>query len=303
MKHVHCKSCNRTDVPMNDSLKIDGTVTCGTCIENNFPNDATFEGKKVESEADPTICASCKKDFGSQVLDTISVYPVCEECHTTIKNRTLPLWVKGFFLLVIGLTVFSFFWNWRFYQAYNSIKESELAFSNGDLDKAYELVSYASEKVPELEEMNTMENYFEGLILYRDDKPKEAIIKFNLCVGLLPPEFDLDYLILQSQRSIAYDDKNYSQFLDLSLQSLNYDSTSAMSWASVSSAYSCLYVTEGSDSIKGLTLQYLSKARSIDSTSEAINDYSDMVNYRLLHKEIVTLEELKKKFPNGWDKK
>jgi hypothetical protein len=151
-----------------------------------FQTRKKLAGKLVEKQHDPTICAFCNLDDGLP-LNKISDFPVCSACEIKVHNRTFPTWVKAFFGGVLLIVVFSFFWNWKYYQAYSAINQSTHYLNEGNLQKAFAFMSDASKKVPEVDDLNTMAEYLHGLSLLTDDKSAEALEAFNKCKDNLPP--------------------------------------------------------------------------------------------------------------------
>jgi tetratricopeptide (TPR) repeat protein len=302
MKNTACDHCDNKAVPVNDTIKIDGEVFCIPCFESNFTGKKDLEGRLVEKEPDPTICSSCNKDFNDIELKKISRYPVCKECEIKIQNRTFPGWVKGFFAGIVGIVIFSIFWNWKYYQAYINVKKSNEYFIKGDYFTACNLMASASEKVPEVEDLKIISSYFKGIDLLTKDKSSEALIEFNKCKEKLPEDYNISPLISKAKIGSCFDNKDYDGFLSAAKENLESDTTSANSWASVASAYACIYAEKGKDTAKLQAYKYLEKAESIDSNSTEMKGYYNMIEYRIFTRQIIKREDFIKKFPTGWDK-
>ena len=303
MKKTSCDICQKTDVPLNDTLKIEGKTYCAACIQATFPNDSHLELENIEKEFDPTVCVFCEKDFGSRHLSNIANYPVCEDCETDIRNRTFPTWVKAFLAAIVVIVIGAFFWNWKYYQAYNDIKTSNNQFTAGFYTQAAERMTSASEKVPEVEELSTLASYFRGIARLTEDKSAEALVEFNQCADKMPAEYNMGILINQATIGATFDNKDYEGFLKASMKQLELDSSNATFWTSIASAYACIYADKGDESARKNAFLYLQKARSIDSTSADAREYYNMVEYRIDSKKIISREEFLQQFPNGWTKK
>lgn len=300
MREVTCEACNREDTPLNNSVKVDGAVYCNSCFNRKFPEKEDVKDKKVIIEYDPTVCTRCSKDFGRTVLPKVSDYPICDECQVLMKNNTFPKWVKIFFAVILAIVVFSFYWNWRFYQSYTNIKKSNELFAAQDYAKAADLMQKASEQVPEVEDLKTLSHFERGLSYMGSDKSTEALVEFEQCRGKLPEDYNLYLYILQAQIGSGFDNKDYNLFLSASKEFLKYDSISAMPWAVVSSAYACLYAQQGADSLKVLSEKYENKAKAIDNTSKEMLDYYNRIDHRITTRDIITGAEFVIRFPNGW---
>lgn len=302
MKTLDCNICNNKNIPMNDTIKIDGIVHCNNCFEAHFPDQNNLEGKFVEREMDPTICSSCHKDFDNIELKKMSSFPICDECEVNIKNRTFPTWVKGFFVCILIIVLGSFFWNFKYFQAYLDIKKSNNFFEKEDYSNARILMSNASERLPEVEDLKTIASYYHGIELLSKDSSSEALMEFDKCKDKLPLDFNLHTLIVQARIGSSFDNKDYNAFLDATKENLELDTTLAISQASVASAYSCIYADNGNDTAKQNAFLYLKKAKAIDDTSQAMQEYYNMVEYRIETRKIIRREDFIKQFPNGWTK-
>jgi hypothetical protein len=298
-----CGVCNNKSVPQNESIKVDEIVYCGNCFAKSYPNKDTLRNKIVDKELDPTVCARCTTDFGKTELTKISRYPVCDGCNRIMSERTFPLWVKGFFGATVALVIFAFAWNWKFYQAYDAIKQANAAFTQSDYAKASQLMSFASEKVPSVDDVTILAKYFRGIYSLSQDDGAKALAEFVEIRDRVPKDYNVDRLILEAQISSSYNNKNYDGFLSAAKGLLAMDSTTAMTWTSVASAYACIYAEQGTEKARHQSLKHLAYAKVIDDSTKEMIQYYNMVEYRLFSRRIIKREEFLKEFPNGWTNK
>jgi hypothetical protein len=302
MKHTQCNTCHSTTVPMSESIKIDGSVFCVSCYKAKFYDEQALFGKVVEECFDPTVCAFCQKDNGDIDFPKTSKYPICNDCAVDIKSRTFPNWVKAFFAGIIVIVIFSFTWNWKYYQAYRNIKLSSVAMAEGNYASASSLMSFASEKVPEVADLKTLESYYKGLDFMTKDRNTEALVEFNKCKNDLPLDYHMSELLINARIGSCFENKDYKGFLDASKENLAVDTTLALSWACVGSAYACLYADKGQESDKTLAINNLDKAKSKEKITDDIKSYYNMIEHRLYTRQIITREAFNKQYPNGWTK-
>lgn len=303
MRKIECQTCNDQNKPINETITVDEKVYCSNCFETSFPEQKDLEGKKVEKKFDPTICVVCQKDFDDKELNLIGIYPHCEECKTKVKNKILPVWVKAFFVGILFIVLFSFFWNWKYFDAYQKIKNSGELFDKGDFANAANLMNDASVEVPEVEDLRTLKTFYKGLDYLSKDKNEDAIREFNLCKNIIPEDFRVGFLLNQAKIGSCFNKKDYNGFLDAAKENLKLDSTNVASFSSVASAYACIYADKGEESAKKLALEYIEKAKKIDAKSEESLFYYNFLDYRISTRTIITREEFLKKYPNGWTKK
>lgn len=193
-------------------------------------------------------------------------------------------------------------WNWKFYTAYNQILESNQSIEKGDYNKGSLLMNEASKKVPEIEDLHMLSDYYKGIDLLTKDKSIAALAIFEKYKDKLPPDYKIEDLIVQAKVGASFDKKDYQGFLEASKQSLNIDSTSAISFSTVASAYSCLYAEKGDINDKVNTEKYLAKARKIDNKTKENKEYYNLIEYRLSTRKLIKREDFVKQFPNGWTK-
>lgn len=269
-----------------------------SCIESDGINSNEIPVDGPSDSPSGSICSFCKKDFGTP-LNKLSVYPICKDCKLNLNKSIFPAWVKLFFGGILLIVAFSIFWNWRFYSAYINIKKANKAFSEKNTGNAANLMSKAAGQVPEANDLAAMAAYFKGIDLLSKDKSTLALIEFNKC-NALSPDFHVNEYTLQAQMGSGFDNKDYNLFLTASKNFLQLDTTSAQSWAGVSSAYACLYAQNNIDSLKQLSLKYFNKAKMLDDTSSGAKEYYELIHYRLNSKQIITRDQFHKKFPQGY---
>lgn len=301
MKKTDCSLCNGS-IPVNDSIKVDNTTHCSSCFDATFTEENMLQNKVVTKEHDPTVCSFCQKDFDTTELEKISQYPICTDCIKDVKNKTFPLWVKGFFAAVLLLVAFSFFWNWKYYTAYKNIQTANELFQTGNFKEAGKEMAQASAIVPEVQDLEILSSYYNGIALLNEDKNVLAIKEFNKCKDALPPDYDVDYLLLQARIGVAFDSKDYEGFLANTKELMKKDSTSVYSCAAMASAYACIYVDKADEEAKKKAYDYLQRAKNIDSVSVEAKGYYSAIEYRIDSRKIIKREEFDKQFPNGWVK-
>ncbi|MBT1708417.1 hypothetical protein KK062_09290 [Fulvivirgaceae bacterium PWU5] len=180
------------------------------------------------------------------------------------------------------------------------MKELDKTVAAGDLDASAAHFHTIAGNVPEIEDFTFLSEFYRGLTLLRDDQSAEAVKAFENSVKL-PEAYNVPRYLLQARVGAAYDNHDYRNFLEFSKQGLVYD-TSATAWARVASAYSCLYVTEKSDSLLTSTQLYVDKTRLVGDTTRELAVYLNLIEYRVAMNKIVDRKDFEEKFPNGWTK-
>lgn len=302
MRYNKCDVCENVHIPKNDSIIVEGILYCKSCLEKRYADSNDLVGLKIQYDFDSTVCTYCSKDFHDVELPKISDYYICPDCKKSLESRNFPNWVKLFFISIIAIVIFAFFWNKRYYDSYKEINKANSYYIKGDFENAYLHMNIASTKVPEVEDLKYLSIYFNGVSLLYSDKNSAAYDKLTQCKDKLSPDFNINSLLLQAKIGLTFDDKDYKGFLDASKEFLAIDTTFAISWATVASAYSCLYVSLGDKEYENQTNYYLQRAKSIDNKSSENLNYYNMIEYRIFAKKIVTRKEFNTQFPKGWTK-
>lgn len=302
MNCTTCDQCKNTAVPLRESVSVDGRIYCSACFSQEFADQAYLEGKNIVRQTDPTVCIKCESDFGNEILPLVAGYPVCGDCKIQMDRRIFPLWVKLFLSGIAAIVVFSFFWNWNYYQAYRDLNASQAELDLGHVDKAARLMNAAREEADEVEELKFLSAYFTGINLLQQDKSDSALAAFEACRYYPPMNYAENPYVIQARLGSSFDHKDYDEFLKASQDQLALDSTSALGYATVGSALACQFAVKGADSLKTAAAQFLQKAKAIDDTSAEMKDYYTLIEYRLASRKIISREQFLKQFPQGWTK-
>jgi len=302
MRNAKCNDCGQT-FSTNETIKISESILCRTCAEKLLQTRKGVPKEQIQRQFDPTVCANCGKDNGNLELMKLAGLPACEQCITFFRNRPYPMWIKAAMVGLAAIVVFSFIWNWRFVQAYINIRTSETAVRAGNLETAAKLFRSAATKVPEVKDLSAIALFYEGAQMLREDKPDEALKLLNSSKAELPQGFPVDEIISLAEIGVAFDNKDYDKFLTLALQASEKRSNNPTAVAQVASAYACKYAVTGDDQFKQQSLDFLKKARTLSEQQGGLNEFAEYEG-RILHRietrDIISHDEFKKRFPNGW---
>lgn len=284
---------------MNESLTVDGGIYCVNCFKLAFPDERAMMGHNIQQVADPTVCQFCGTDYEEE-LGLLAGTPSCELCAATARNRPYPTWVKAFFAGILLIVLFSFWWNARFFQAYQELNAASLASEEGDLSRSAALIFAAAKHVPEAPELMAEGKFMKGVSLLSHDSSAAALPMLQETVGRVPMSYGVEGLIMQAELGKSFDEREYDLFLSKTQEILALDSTDAMGWAGVASAYACKYADTGDKIFEVSAIEYLNKAEELAADSLGIPEYSGRIRYRLASREIISYVEYYRRFPDGW---
>jgi hypothetical protein len=284
---------------MNETLRVGGRTLCNACCAEMLAQ-APAPRPDLQRQVDPTICANCNSDNGTVPLRQLAGLPVCDRCEAFFRNRPFPAWVKLSLAAVLALVAISLIWNMRFFQAYLELKRFAAYSEQGQLEAATAQMSLAASHVPESRELCGMATFFQGVDLRRQNKYAEALPKLVQSRGQVPPEWDVDTLILHTRGAAAFDAKDYDEFLAAATTLNQRRPDEPYSRATLASALACKYVQTGDAAFRDRALACLREAKNMPAKDPTFPEYENRILYRIESREIITLEEFQKRFPNGW---
>lgn len=247
-------------------------------------------------------CAACGLETNREFMVSIGNFDHCLECAQALQKRILPLWVKLFMAGIGLIIVVSFAWNWNYLDGYNKLNSATEMMSQNKLPEAAQLMAEASARVPEVNELYILSEYYKGLHFLSESENDQALKCFSRCENWLPEEYNLKFYTLSAQMSACFDRKDYQGFLEKSKAMFVIDSTTADAHSRLASAHACLYVSRDSEPDRTLAYKHLDQAKAIDNKSDEARFYYNFLEYRLEMKDIITRDEFVKRFPQGWSK-
>ncbi len=293
-----CEQCGG-EFPVNETLRVADRILCDACCDEVLARSETPQ-TDLQRQCDPTICANCKKDNGTDELARLAGLPVCSQCESFFRNRPFPAWIRLALAAVVALVVFSLAWNLRFFRAYIDVRRSVASWTQGQVEPAASRMSAAAAYVPECEFIRTQATYMEGVSLLYQDKCAEALAKLTQCKDRLPPEHDVEIFILWARGGVAFDAKDYDGFLAAAQALEQKMPTHYLGKVTVASALACKYVQTGDRSFYDRAIECLDEARSMAQSDPQFEEYEDRILYRLDSREIITRQEFQQRFPDGW---
>jgi len=306
MKQVACSECQQM-APMGETLLVQQQHVCSSCVEGVLAQ-ATAKGltsDDVFRASDPTICTQCKVDNGDEELPRVAGMPVCTTCEDRFRNRPYPMWLKGAFVALLALAIFSFSWNWRFMAATRELHQMQRALAKQDFERAADLADRASRHVPEIPEFAGFAAFNHGLDALAKDQSVLAVdylkkAKQSPNSGQLP---QIELFLLQAEARAAFDVKQYDEFLAKSKAIAGRTPGDATSVAMVASAYACKYAVTGKEEFRGEALKNLDRASKMAGKNPDAADYRERILHRLDTREIITRQEFQRRFPHGYQPK
>src|SRR4029077_2588729 len=140
--------------------------------------------------------------------------------------------------------------NWRYFQAYMEWHRAQALFQKGDVERGMALVDKAASRVPGSGGLGHAIDLFHGMHLLGMDRAHEALPIFQRLKAQFPNDPTLNRPLLQAEMAVAFDDKQYDQFLKKAQETLALDPKTWMSESAVSSAYACKFAVTGNEEFK-----------------------------------------------------
>lgn len=294
MREQICQQCGKT-FGLNELVSIFGEVMCRPCGDErlNTCDREQISEQTVFGLSDPTVCARCGADGGSQEYELFLDMPICPTCHDTMVNYRYPAWVKAFFAGLLIITVFSLVWNFRFFKARIFMEQGIRAgFLEGNLERGAEKMGRAVEMVPESYDLGVLSHYFEGVLAMQKDDTASAIVHFQHC-SELPEGYEVKRYMLISKIGEAFDQQEYEKFLELAIQYREHYPDDVTAAAQVASAYACLYAVSGEAPYHEKAMEQLRRAE-VTTTAETrtrFEEFQQRILHRLETRRIISRED------------
>ncbi len=287
--HLRCSHCNerfffRKNTPGTTRLPVETP-----------PEETT-------SKTDPETCESCGGSNGGVPFRKLAGANLCYRCETFFRYRPFPSWIKISFAALLALVVASLIMNARFIQAYREMGQAVDLLASGDFKQSSVLLASAAGHVPEDSSLRVMAVYTEGLQLLSEDKNDQALKNLKYCENRLPVSYHVDLLILRAEMGAAFDSKDYDRFLAAAKSLAAKSPDDPLSQAALSSAYACKFAQTGDEELEKQSLECLQKARAKSKNDAALKDYEQRILHRLQSREVISGDEFKRRFPNGWNR-
>lgn len=299
MRQVLCDLCKRT-VPMNDAFTLGESTVCRPCCENALHESNADAPLNIHHRIDPTVCHRCNSDGGDSTLPMVAGMPMCEACHAYMHHYPFPAWIKASAAALVLLVAFATAWNLRFVRGYREMNASMAALGQGDVLLADSMARAAARHVPESLDLAALASFFDGLANLRENKSAEALTSFQKAGERLPPSFGVDDLIMRARMGVAFNDKNYDEFLALAMQETKNHPNDGSIRAVEASALACKFAATGDESFREQALASLQRAKDLAAGSPGLADYEQRILHRLNSREIIDENEFRLRFPQGW---
>ncbi len=306
MKQVACSECQQL-APMGETLLVKQRHVCSSCVEGVLSQAAEkgITKEDVFRASDPTVCTQCKADNGTEELPRLAGMPVCTTCEDRFRNRPYPMWLKGAFVGLLALAIFSCAWNWRFMAATRELHQMHRALARQDFERAADLADRASRHVPEIPEFAGMAAFNHGLDELAKDHSAQAVdylkkAKQSRNSGRLP---EVDLYLLQAEAFAAFDTKHYDDYLAKAKVFAGRMPGEPRAVAMVASAYACKYAVSGNQEFRSEALKNLDKASKMAGKDPDAAAYRERILHRLDTREIISHKEFEQRFPHGYQPK
>jgi len=255
------------------------------------------------------LCVACQQLTSINDDDEelwLAGHPICSSCESKLRSRPYPGWLKISFAALVGLAVFSFWWNWRFMLALKELNQMSRALRAGDAEKAADLAESAARHVPEDTALAGIANFNRGLAFLSKGRSAEAVDylqKARQSAGNAKVDL-IDQMLLRAEAGAAFDAKNYDEFLAKSKTLAAEAPDDSHCVGMLASGYACKYAVTGTEQYRQEALKNLDKASKLaPSDDPQVAEYRSRILYRLDTREIISRDEFNRRFPNGYQPK
>jgi hypothetical protein len=293
MRNALCSACGKT-LPLGQTLRVFDQVLCEECaqIEVEKHDEKDFVPGSVVRQIDPTVCGRCQMDNGDTELPVLAGFHACDNCYHFVRYRPFPLWLKAAFGFILVLLVVGLVRNWPYFRAYMEWHRAQRLFQKGDIEGGMRLVDKAAARVPGSGGLGSALDLLHSMNLLREDRAKEALPILQRLNAQFPGDQQVKKATLQAEMAVAFDDKDYDQFLKKAQDYLALEPQAWPGQTAVSSAFACKYAMTGNEEFKKQALSYLDRAEKLAAPGDTnFKDMKDRIRYRLDTREIISREE------------
>jgi len=282
---------------MNNMSTFRGQLTCDACLEQALMHDDNVKRGEVLAHIDPTICVNCGYDNGGLELGTLSGAPTCESCTRYFRNRPFPRWLKISLVALALVIVLHLVHHRRFWLAYLEIREAK---QMEDVRAYAPLYDSAAQKVPESRHLQAYSAYLMGFVHLTGGRDEAALLYLERCGDMLPPDYEVDWMISSAKCGVAFDQEDYDEFLEVALRMIRGHRDDPIAWGRVASAYACKYADTGDVFHYEKALASLDSARARGPGGPGLNEYEMRIRHRLHTRDVIGPDEFYERYPNGW---
>ena len=308
MRRSVCSSCGR-DAPINDTIVVDEDVMCLECANEQLSqaDPDTLESKQIVRQADPTICALCGTDHGDDELGMLAALPVCPACEQRCRHWKFPVWLKAASVTVLLLAGLCFAHNYRYLKAHIEVLQGNKLVDEGNMARGQQLIEQAARRVPDFKPLAAMSDLYAGMLLLSEGKSAEALARLQACRWAYGNVEGFDLFLLSAEAGVAFDQKDYEQFLSLQRQMMGRAPEEPIAVAGVASGLACMFAITGDDAYRQEAMEYLERADKMAAAGdapvliEAVADYRMRILHRLSTRQIISPDEFFRRFPDGWE--
>ncbi len=263
-----------------------------------------MRAEEISALTDPTVCHWCGSDHGDAEYGLIGGVGTCPACEQRMRNFPFPTWVKASFALLTLAAFVSFAANFRYLQAVFDGAEGERAAQRQDFGRAADLLEPASQQVPDYKPYAFTAAMCRGLALMSADQSAQAVPYFEKCLAFAPEEPSLQQFLLEAEIGAAFDDKDYDRALAKSNELHQLLPEEPRVVAQLASAHAAKYAISGTEDHRRRAKELLTKVEQLPGfDAEQMQDYADRIRHRLETREILTVEEYRRRFPPGQPEK
>ncbi|HKQ59640.1 MAG TPA: hypothetical protein VJS92_00060 [Candidatus Polarisedimenticolaceae bacterium] len=245
-------------------------------------------------------CFRCGTDYDRVALPQIAGLQVCDTCARFLRNRPFPGWIRGGFAALILIAVLAFVYNQRFFFAHVGVLRGFHELKLGNLERAAAHFHAAEQRVPDEPELRVLDRYFRAILLVNQERSVEAIPLLKEALAIKPDDADSALALLHAEAGLAYEQKDYDQFLERQQALARRLPDDPIAALGVASAHACKYAVSGEEARKALAERQIELASKMKGVEQpAFAEYVGRIRYRLETREIISAREYGQRFPNG----
>lgn len=173
-------------------------------------------------------------------------------------------------------------------------------YENGSIEVAAKLAKEAALEVPEINDYKVISDYYQAIYLVSSDNYENALPLMESVSSFYPEDINIRYLTLNMKIATSFDEKNYSDMYNSTMELAELFPEDPMIILSHASGAACMYVDTNKEKYREESEALISSALllSNDDDHDLLGEYIQRIRNRLESKEIIDSDEYYRRFPN-----
>ena len=279
---------------MDQAYSVRGLMVCRACASKRISDSVDpMPSEEVHPLSDPTICADCRKDNGTEEFPVLIGRRLCSMCRSYQRKIQFPIWARACCSICLVLGTWGFFRSLQQCRGIYLYRRGVLAFKGDQYADAARDLRAASKLMPEDETVQDLEAFYCGCECLEAEKSKEAVHWFKISLNFDHGSKITEHMLLISQRRVAFEEGHYDAYFNASQELLQTDGRTSEALYGMAPAWACKFALTGRKEFAVQARACLKEARELGTPGELADAIwiEAWVDHIIETRSIVSLQE------------